>query len=198
MWSVLKNLVTQSGKWIIYDKVIRKRSWGKRSDPPQTTSKGGLSSSKILLSVWWNIRGIIFFRAASSKLEDKFGRLLKTNAKIKRDPTGKTPSADKYRKSHFLPPRCYTAHETRRKLVELAWDVLPHPPYSPELAPSNLHLFPSMENSLKNLSLGNDENVKNHFNFFSSKPKSLHKNGIMKLTQSQNNVLENEGEYVIY
>ncbi|KOX68389.1 Histone-lysine N-methyltransferase SETMAR, partial [Melipona quadrifasciata] len=37
---------------------------------------------------------------------------------------------------------------TRQKLLELGWDVLSHPPYSLDLAPSDFHLFRSLQNSL--------------------------------------------------
>ena len=31
------------------------------------------------------------------------------------------------------------------KLVELRYELLPHPPYSPDLAPCNFFLFPNMK-----------------------------------------------------
>ncbi|GFY21320.1 histone-lysine N-methyltransferase SETMAR [Trichonephila clavipes] len=37
---------------------------------------------------------------------------------------------------------------TRQKLKELEWEVLMHPPYSPDLAPSDYHLFRSLQNFL--------------------------------------------------
>ena len=42
--------MTEDEKWIIYDNVSRKRSWGKSNDLPQTISKGGLRTRKVLLS----------------------------------------------------------------------------------------------------------------------------------------------------
>ncbi|XP_012058558.1 PREDICTED: histone-lysine N-methyltransferase SETMAR-like [Atta cephalotes] len=36
---------------------------------------------------------------------------------------------------------------TRQKLRELGWEILMHPPYSPDLAPSDYHLFLSMANN---------------------------------------------------
>jgi len=33
----------------------------------------------------------------------------------------------------------YTSKMTQEKVKELQWEVLPHPPYSPDLAPSDFH-----------------------------------------------------------
>ena len=33
---------------------------------------------------------------------------------------------------------------TRKHLLELGWEVMPHPPYSSDLAPSDYHLFRSL------------------------------------------------------
>ena len=41
-----------------------------------------------------------------------------------------------------------TSLVTRKKLLELGWEVMPHPPYSPDLAPSDYHLFRSFQNHL--------------------------------------------------
>ena len=37
---------------------------------------------------------------------------------------------------------------TQQKLRELGWEVLMHPPYNPDLAPSDYHLFRSLKNSV--------------------------------------------------
>ena len=36
---------------------------------------------------------------------------------------------------------------TRQKLIQLAWEVLIHSPYSSHTAPSDFHLFRSVQNS---------------------------------------------------
>ena len=35
----------------------------------------------------------------------------------------------------------YKSLITRKKLLELGWEVMPHSPYRPDLAPSDYHLF---------------------------------------------------------
>ena len=41
--------------------------------------------------------------------------------------------------------RPHTSLVTRKKLLELGWEVMPLPPYSPDLAPSDYHLFRSLQ-----------------------------------------------------
>ncbi|XP_014488991.1 PREDICTED: histone-lysine N-methyltransferase SETMAR-like [Dinoponera quadriceps] len=57
----LKRIITGDEKWIVYDNIKRKRSWSKRDEPPQTTSKADIHQKKILLSIWWNWKGVVFF-----------------------------------------------------------------------------------------------------------------------------------------
>ncbi|GBP37111.1 Tyrosine-protein phosphatase non-receptor type 13 [Eumeta japonica] len=46
--------------------------------------------------------------------------------------------------------RTHTSLATQKILREFGWEVLIHPPYSPDLAPSDFHLFRSLQNSLEN------------------------------------------------
>ena len=55
--------------------------------------------------------------------------------------------------------RQHSSLVTRQKLLEFGWDLLPHPPYSPDLAPSYYHLFRFLQNFL-------DGNVRDVLNFY--------------------------------
>ena len=46
---------------------------------------------------------------------------------------------------HHDKARLHTSLMTRQELTELGWEVLMHPPYSPDLAPSDYHLFRSLQ-----------------------------------------------------
>jgi len=41
--------------------------------------------------------------------------------------------------------RPHTAHATANLLERWGWEILEHPPYSPDPAPSDFHLFPNMK-----------------------------------------------------
>ena len=66
--------------------------------------------------------------------------------------------------------RLHTFLMTRQKLRELGWDVLSHPPYSPDLTPSDYHLFRSMQNALGDTKLASKEASENWLSeFFANK-----------------------------
>ncbi|GFX18050.1 histone-lysine N-methyltransferase SETMAR [Trichonephila clavipes] len=50
--------------------------------------------------------------------------------------------------------RPHTSVVTRQNFWEHGWEVLMHPPYSPDLAPSDYHLFLTFQNLLSDKKLG--------------------------------------------
>ncbi len=71
---------------------------------------------------------------------------------------------------------------TRRKLEELGWQVLAHRPYSPDLTPSNYHLFRSVRDHLSEKHLDDEEQLKSDVEkFVQSHSKKLYEDGIMDL-----------------
>ena len=70
--------------------------------------------------------------------------------------------------------RSHTARVPRQKLEELGWEVLPHPPYSPDLAPSDYHLFHSLRNHIVTKRFDDEADLKSNFEVsFSSLSKKL-------------------------
>ncbi|GFX17396.1 histone-lysine N-methyltransferase SETMAR [Trichonephila clavipes] len=57
----LKRMVTGDEKWVTYDNIVRKRSWSKRCEAAQTVPKPGLTARKVLLCIWWDWKGIIYY-----------------------------------------------------------------------------------------------------------------------------------------
>ncbi|GFT33984.1 mariner Mos1 transposase [Trichonephila clavipes] len=54
-------MVTGDEKCVTCDNIVRKRSWSKRGDAAQTVSKTGLTDRKVLLCIWWEWKGILYY-----------------------------------------------------------------------------------------------------------------------------------------
>ena len=54
---------------------------------------------------------------------------------------------------------------TRQKLLQLGWEVLINPLYSPDIAPPDFHLFQSLRNSLNGKNFNSMEDCKMHLGY---------------------------------
>ena len=94
--------------------------------------------------------------------------------------------------------RLHVSLMTREKLLQLGWEVLIHLPYSPDVAPSDFYLFWSLQNSLNGRKFNSLEDCKRHLEqFFAQKDKKFWGDGIMKLPEKWQKVVEQKGEYIV-
>jgi hypothetical protein len=83
---------------------------------------------------------------------------------------------------------------TKAAIEEPDWEILPHLPYSPNLAPSHYHLFHSISNNLCGVSFNNDAELQNWLDdFFTAKPGDFLKRGIENLPEHWEAVVNNGG-----
>jgi len=70
-------------------------------------------------------------------------------------------------------------------------------------APSDFHLFRSLQNSLNEKNFGSEdavdaENCRKHLTiFFDGKPRNFYKKGIYKLIKCWQTIVENNGDYIV-
>ena len=90
----------------------------------------------------------------------------------------------------------HRSNVTNAKVRELGWDRLDHPPYSPDLAPSDFHLFRSLQHFLKGKRFDSIEEMQESLEeFFDSKDADFYRRGIEKLPEKWQEVIEVDGEY---
>ena len=94
--------------------------------------------------------------------------------------------------------RPHTAARTRTLLEQFRWDVFDHPPYSPDLAPSDFHLFTRMKAWLGTQTHFNtDEELIDGVNgWLSSLAAYFFEEGIHKLVPRYDKCLNRMGDYV--
>lgn len=80
------------------------------------------------------------------------------------------------------------------KLNELRYDLLPHPPYSPDLAPSDYYLFPNLKRWLQGKRFYSNEFETDAY--FESFDIDYYKKGIEMLEDRWMKCISLEGNYV--
>ncbi|GFT44810.1 histone-lysine N-methyltransferase SETMAR [Trichonephila clavipes] len=86
----------------------------------------------------------------------------------------------------------------QQKLNALGWEVLGHPPYSSDIAPSDYYLFRSLQNYLTGKKFKSFESVsKAVADYFKSKQENFYKIGIYMLPGRWQQVVTNNGVCII-
>ncbi|KAG5314516.1 MOS1T transposase, partial [Pseudoatta argentina] len=92
--------------------------------------------------------------------------------------------------------RSHVANIVNTYLETLKWEVLPHPPYSPDVAPSDYHLFRSMAHDLADQHFRSYEEVKNWIDsWIVSKDDQFFRCGIRTLPERWEKVVASDGQY---
>jgi len=93
--------------------------------------------------------------------------------------------------------RPHVAARTMDTIQKLKWNVLPHPPHSPDLAPSDYHIFGPLKEHLDGKSFRNNEEViQDVKEWLHWQPKDFVLSGIRKLPDRWRKCIANQGDYV--
>ncbi|UYV77143.1 hypothetical protein LAZ67_14003433 [Cordylochernes scorpioides] len=91
--------------------------------------------------------------------------------------------------------RPHTSCKTVSTIIKLGSEVLEHPAYSPDLAPSDYFLFGLLKKELKGKRFDSDEDVQKVVqDFFHTFPESAYKEGIYKLPERWRRCIESQGK----
>ncbi|KAG7309179.1 hypothetical protein JYU34_005103 [Plutella xylostella] len=92
--------------------------------------------------------------------------------------------------------RPHTAQQTATKLEELQLECLRHPPYSPDLAPTDYHFFRNLDNYLQGKKFNSDGAVQTAFkDFIDSRPNGFFSKGINELPMRWQKCIHSNGTY---
>ena len=182
-------------KWIVYDNVVRKRQWLNPGEAPEPTPKPPVHQKKVMLCIWWNSRGPVYWELLDPGQTVNQEVYITQLDEVKKvlDKQGEDHSKIHYIQDNARP---HIAKLTLAKLHEIGWKVLPHPPYSPDLAPTDYHLFRSMASALKEKKFKNVEEIKKWVSsFLHGKQQDFYCDGIKHLRKRCQEVIDANGEY---
>lgn len=203
--SFLHRVITGDEKWIQYDHPKRPKAWVKPGEPGPLVPKRNIHGSKIMLSIWWDQEGVEYFEflppkqtvAVQNKMELYKTQLTNLRLAIQNDRPEYAKRHDKIIFQHDN-ARPHVAKLVKNTLGSFGWEVLPHPPYSPDVAPSDYYLFRSMSSALAGQRFYSYDSVKNWLEtWISSKTSSFFWQGIHKLPERWEKVVAAEGQYFL-
>ena len=140
----MQKLVTSDEKLIYYENPKRRKHW---LDSGQSTSsqERNVFGKKILIYIWWDEWDVLYYELLKPGeiVTGKYYNLqlnhLAEKIQEKRPYTGRGPVILQH--NNAKPHRSSVVYQT---INELRWEVLPHPAYSPDIAPCDYHLLRSL------------------------------------------------------
>ncbi|KAA5582499.1 hypothetical protein F3H14_37350, partial [Pseudomonas aeruginosa] len=107
------------------------------------------TAGKVMASVFWDADGIlmiVYLPKGQTINGEYYANLLDNFHQCIQQ---KRPGlAKKKNIFHQYNARVHTCVKAMAKINELKYDLLSHPPYSPDIAPSDFHLFPKLKSFL--------------------------------------------------
>ncbi|XP_065658153.1 histone-lysine N-methyltransferase SETMAR-like [Hydra vulgaris] len=131
-------MLTCDEKWIMYCNKKQTYHWLASNDPVPMTPKPSIHQQKVLLCVWWTTAGIVHYELLPS------GQTI--TAKIYSAQLDRGLVALHQKQAALANRKCVVFHQDNARPHTSKITRETHPPYSPDLAPSNYHLFLALDN----------------------------------------------------
>lgn len=137
--------MTSNEKWIFYDNPKHLKAWTMPVDPVPLTPKRNIHDSKIMLCIWWDQKGAIYYKLLTSsetangeyyqlQLIEELNRALKEK---------RSEWDDRYHKVKQLSEnaRSLCCKTVQKYLEGVEWKILLHPQCSLNITPLDIYLF---------------------------------------------------------
>jgi histone-lysine N-methyltransferase SETMAR len=197
----LDRIVTGDETWVHYTTPETKRdsmTWKHVGSPPVRKFKLAPSARKMMATVFWDSRGVILVEFLQSGLAVNAARYCATleqlRLAIRRKRAGLLSSGVILLHDNATP---HTAAATRAQLSRYNWEILEHPPHSPDLAPSDFHLFGPLKRKLSGQRFATDDELEGAvLQFFKQCDTFFYRAGIESLVQRWDKCLNKFGDYI--
>jgi histone-lysine N-methyltransferase SETMAR len=163
----LSKIVTGDETWAFHytpENKAESMTWKHPHSPLKKKFKTEQSPGKVMASVFCDVRGVIlvYFTPSGSTINaSAYQESLKSlKEAIWRKRPGLLTKGLRVLLlyDNALP---HSAAATVNLVNSWGWDILPHPQYSPHLAPADFHLFPKMKKHLRGQRFHSNEDVQN-------------------------------------
>lgn len=197
-----KRIVTCDEKWVYFRNPDMEKQWLSRGQVPEPVVKRNRFEKKVMLCLWWNFEGPVYWELISDgrgiTAELFAAQLERVYAALSEKYPALVNRTRVLLQMDNAPP--HTASLTKKKIAELEGiELLPHPAYSPDLAPSDYYIFRALAHFLRKRQFNNLQDVENGIrDFFASKTKDWYRQGIKELAARWVLTIEHNGLYFEY
>ena len=164
----------------------------------KTLVKSQRTTRKVMLTVFWDRKGPITLDFKSHGTNVNSENYCELLGVVKEDVRNKRKGLQtRGVVFHQDNARPHTAARTMAKIEQLGWEVLVHPPYSPDLAPSDYHLFGPLKSHMRGNHFNTDAAVIEAVSkWIKTQPTEFFAKGIDNLVGRWNKCVEKDGDYV--
>lgn len=200
--SFLNRIITGDETWVHYYEPESKRQsmeWKHPKSPTTKKFRSLPSAGKLMLTVFWDSQGVVLehYQQSGSTINSAgYSGMLVDRLKpaIRSKRRGRLSEGVVLLHDNARP---HTAALTVETLQKLKFEVLAHPPYSPDLAPSDYHLFGPLKEALRGRRFTSEQELKEAVHeWLAARPKTFFFEGIQKLLQRWKKCVEKQGDYV--
>jgi len=111
-----------------------------------------------MLTIFWDTRGLLYMEFLTKGLTVNSDSYCATLRSLKQRIHRIKPERNTF-PLHHNNARPHCSAQTQDAMTSLKFTVIPHPPYSPDLAPSDFWLFPKLQETLKGQHFSSDAEV---------------------------------------
>jgi histone-lysine N-methyltransferase SETMAR len=197
----LSRIVTGDETWVSHVTPESKRQsmeWRHTTSPGKQKFKVTISARKIMCTVFWDRHGVILVefmpKGTTINAASYCATLTNLRHAIQNKRRGLLTRGVLLLHDNARP---HTAAQTQDLITSFGWEQLDHPPYSPDLAPSDFHLFTHLKRFLGGQRFDDDDSVKEAVKqWFNAQAESFYDDGIQKLVPRYDKCLNIHGNYV--
>ena len=170
-------------------------SWTFPGEKPALKLRSGTSHKKcLMLTIFWDKKGPIKVDFAGSKQRinsEYYCQLIKEVRTLRRKPRNQQMWL-----LHDNAP-IHTSQRTKEQIASCGFSLVAHPPYSPDIAPSDFHLFKRLKNDLRGEKFDNPAQLQEKVsNLMASYSPNFYEEGFQQLLTRWRKCKEALGSYI--
>ena len=193
-----RSIVTGDESWVHhYDPECKAQSmeYRHKTSPSPRKFKVVASARKVLFTVFWDMEGVVHMEFLEQGQTVNSERYISTLRALKLRLRRIRRDKDSILQHDNARP--HTSRQTQDALRQLELTTLPHPAYSPDLAPSDYYLFPQLKKYLKGHHYDNDEEViADVRRWCRGQPSEFFADGVSQLVKRWRRCVDRDGDYI--